>query len=208
MSFQELVELRPQGDKAIRMMKSLGYKIRALNIIYFEGLNASDLATPNSDRIDQWNDVRSIIGNDGKVHLSSAATTEPGWYYRHNRMNKDGAAQLAFGQYLDCWKLGDHFNQDALVQCGQLTVYRDNNEDGSRKGDKVFAGANFGINQHTTADYAKDYVPDTVFKWSAGCLVGQYSSTHYNLFMPICRSMGLKTFDTTLFDGSAFASFQ
>jgi hypothetical protein len=207
MSFPELAELRPQGEKAIRYMKSLGYKIRALNIVYFEGLNASDLATVNNDRVDQWNDVRSIIGNDCKVYLSSAATTEPGWYYRKNRMNKDGAAQVAFGQYLDCWKLGDHFQQDALVQCGKLKVYRDNNEDGSRKGDLVFAGSDFGINQHTTADYAKAYAPDTVFRWSAGCWVGQYSETHYNSFMPICRSMGLATFDSALIDGSLFGKF-
>jgi hypothetical protein len=208
MAFQELTELRTQGDKAIRYMKSLGYKIRALNIVYFEGLDADDLATPNSDRIDQWNDVRSVIGNDGKVYLSSAATTEPGWHYRKNRMNNDGAAQLAFGQHLDCWRFGKHFKQDALVQCGSLPVYRDNNEDGSRAGDKVYTGDYFAINQHTTSDYPKDYAPDTVGRWSAGCLVGQYSGTHYNLFMPICRSMGLKTFDTTLIDGSAFTKFQ
>lgn len=189
-------------------MKSRGYKIRALNIVYFEGLNADDMATPNDDRIDHWNDVRSIIGNDGKVYLSSAATTEPGWHYRKNRMNSGGAAQVAFGQYLDCWRFGKHFKQDALVQCGSILVYRDNNEDGSRAGDAVYTGDYFAINQHTTADYAKPYVPDTVGRWSAGCLVGQYSETHYNSFMPICRSMGLATFDTTLVDGSLFAKFQ
>jgi hypothetical protein len=208
MSFSELKELRSQGDKTIRYMKSLDYKVRALNIIYFEGLNADDMATPNNDRIDQWNDVRSIIGNDGRVYLSSAATTEPGWYYRKQRMNKDGAAQLAFGQHLDCWRFGKHFQQDALVQCGSLPVYRDNNEDGSRAGDLVYTGDYFAINQHTTADYPRNYAPDAVGRWSAGCLVGQHSTTHYNLFLPICRSMGLATFDTTLFDGSAFAKFQ
>jgi hypothetical protein len=208
MSFTELKELKSQGDKAIRYMKSLDYKIRALNIVYFEGLNAGDLSTVNSDRIDQWNDVRSIIGNDGRVYLSSAATTEPGWYYRQNRMNSGGAAQVAFGQYLNCWRLGKHFQQDALVQCGSILVYRDNNEDGSRKGDPTETGDYFAINQHTTGNKPGVYVPDTVGGWSAGCLVGQYSETHYNSFLPICRSMGLKTFDTTLLDGSAFAKFQ
>jgi hypothetical protein len=205
---EELTKLRDQGSKAIRYMKAMNYKVRALNIIYFEGLNANDMATPNNDQVNQWNDVRSVISNDGKVFLCCAATTEPGWYYRKNRMNKDGAAQLAFGQHLDCWRFGQHFQQDALVQCGSLPVYRDNNEDGSRAGDLIFTGDYFAINQHTTADYAKPYTPDAVGRWSAGCLVGQYSNTHYNTFLPICRSMNVSTFDTTLINGSAFTKFQ
>jgi hypothetical protein len=202
MSFPELAELRPQGEKAIRYMKSLGYKITALNIVYFEGLNADDMATPNDDRIDSWNDVRSIIGNDGRVYLCATATTEPGWYYRQNRMNPQGAAQVAFGQYLDCWEIGDHRGQDALIQCGRIKVFRDNNEDGSRSGDPVDVGADFGINQHTTTN-----APDTVSRHSAGCLVGKYPASH-SKFMSICRSMGLDTFDTTLIDGSLFSSYR
>jgi hypothetical protein len=198
----ELVELRDQGLKAIRYMKSLDYKIRALNIVYFEGLDADDMATPNDDRIDYWNDIRSVIGNDGRVYLCASATTEPGWFYRQNRMNVDGAAQLEFGQYLDAWEFGDHHGQDALTQCGTLTVRRDDNEDGSRAGDKIFQGSEFGIDQHTTS-----YGPDRVGRWSAGCLVGKYPSTHGD-FMKLNRSMGLRTFDTTLIDGSLFAKFQ
>jgi hypothetical protein len=181
-------------------MTSKGYKIRAWNIVYFEGLN-TDLTTVNSDKIDGWNDVRAIITNAGAVLMAAAATTEPGWYYRQNRMNSDGAAQLAFGQYLDCWQIGKHYNQDALIQCGKLTVYRDNNEDGSRTGDKKFVGSAFGLNQHTTSNS-----PNTVGRWSAGCLVGQYPETHLK-FMKICRSMGLATFDSTLIDGSDFVKF-
>lgn len=200
--FKELKELREQGSKAIRYMKSLNYKIRPLNIVYFEGLDADDLKTPNSDRIDYWNDIRSVIADDGKVYLCASATTEPGWFYRQNRMNVDGAAQLEFGQYLDCWQFGDHHGQDALTQCGILTVRRDDNEDGSRTNDKIFKGDDFGINQHTT-----NYGPDRVGKWSAGCLLGKYPGTH-SLFMELNRSMELKTFDTALIDGSLFAKFQ
>ncbi len=199
---QELIELRSQGEKAIRYMNSLNYRIRALNIIYFEGLDADDMATVNSDRIDYWNDIRAVISDQGQVYLSAAATTEPGWFYRQNRINSDGAAQLEFGQYLDCWEFGDHHGQDALVQCGILTVRRDGNEDGSRSGDELFKGASFGLNQHTT-----NYPPDTVGRWSAGCLVGKYPATHAK-FMTLCRRMGLPTFDTTLIDGSLFAKFQ
>lgn len=199
--FAAIPELQPQGKKAITYMRSKGYKIRALNIVYFEGLDADDLATVNSDRIDYWNDVRSVITDDGDVILSAVATTEPGWYYRRNRLNSAGAAQLAFGQYLDAWCIGDHKGQDALVQCGELKIYRDGNEDGSRKGDPIFIGGGYGLNQHTTSN-----APDLVGLWSAGCLVGKFPGTHAK-FMNICRSMGLQTFDSCLVNGSDFAKF-
>ncbi len=186
-------------EKAIAYMKARDYKIRALYIVYFEGLNC-DLETVNSDTIDLWNDVRSIITDKGDVLMSCAATTEPGWYYRNNPLNDGGAAQLAFGQYLDAWRIGDHRGQDALVQCGDLKVYRDRNEDGSRKGDALDVGDDFGLNQHTTK-----YDPENVGRWSAGCLVGRYPATHNDKFMPICRAMGLDTFDSTLIDGGDFA---
>jgi hypothetical protein len=205
--FKELPELRNQGKKAIRYMVAKGYKVRALNIIYFEGLNATDW-TENKDRIDEWNDIRAVVGNDGTVYMSATATTEPGWYYRQNRMNPAGAAQIAFGQYLDCWRFGKHFAQDALVQCSVITVFRDNNEDGSRQGDKVYSGDYFAVNQHTTGNDAGAGSPTTVGRWSAGCLVGKVASTHYNIFLPLCRAMGLKTFDTTVVDGSDFSRFK
>jgi hypothetical protein len=208
MSFPVLTELTPQGKKAISYMKSKGFKIRALNIVYFEGLDADDMATVNSDRIDYWNDIRAVIRDTGDVLLSASATTEPGWYYRQHRMNDAGAAQLAFGQHLDAWKIGTHINQPkALVQCGNLKVHRDGNEDGMRTGDPIFIGDDYGINQHTTSKYkTDDNVPNMVGKWSAGCLVGKYPSTHAK-FITICESMGLATFDTTLIDGSDFAKF-
>jgi hypothetical protein len=199
MGFATLPELKSQGLKTIAYMKAYNMKVRALNIVYFEGLNC-DLQTVNSDKIDCWNDVRSIVTDKGDVLLCCTATTEPGWYYRNNPMNDGGAAQLAFGQYLDAWRIGDHHGQDALVQCNKLKVYRDKNEDGSRKGDSVDIGDDFGLNQHTTSNS-----PDNVGRWSAGCLVGKYPDTHNDKFMPICRSMGLDTFDSTLLDGSLFA---
>jgi hypothetical protein len=199
MGFATLPELKLQGQKTIDYMLAYGYKVRALNIVYFEGIN-TDLQTVNSDRIDEWNDVRSIVSKTGDVLLCCLATSEPGWYYRQNPMNGDGAAQLAFGQHLDGWQIGKHYSQDALVQCGGLKVYRDRNEDGSRKGDPIFIGDDFGLNQHTTSNS-----PNIVGRWSAGCLVGKYPGTHYDKFLPICRAMGLQTFDSTLIDGSDFA---
>lgn len=178
-------------------MRLKGYKIRAWNIVYLEGIN-TDLATLNADRLDEWNDVRCVITNDGDVLMAAQATTEPGRHYTENRMNPKGAARIAFDQYLECWQLGKHYDQDALVQCGAIKVHRDNNEDGKRTGDAVDVGAGFFINQHTTSS-----APGSVGRWSAGCLVGRYPRTHAR-FITICRAMGLRRFDTTVIDGSDF----
>lgn len=201
MGFKAIEELRGMGQKTIAYMKRREYAIRALNIVYFEGINP-DLATVNADSTDYWNDVRAIVTNTGDVLLSCSATTEPGWYYRQNPLNDNGAAQLSFGQHLNAWCIGDHRGQDALVQCGALKIFRDRNKDGSRKGDPVFVGDDFGLNQHTTSN-----APDQVGRWSAGCLVGRYPDTHNERFMPMCRAMGLRTFDATLIDGTDFALF-
>jgi hypothetical protein len=204
MEFPILTELTTQGKKAIAYMKSNGYKISPLNIVYFEGLDADDMKTVNDDRIDYWNDVRSIISNAGDVLLSTPATTEPSRYVRLNRCVPNGAAQIAFGQYLDAWMIGTHgttYRHEALVQCGNITIYRDDNEDGIRTGDKIEVSSDTGLNQNTTSN-----APDTTSRWGHGNLVGKYPSSHEK-FMLICRSMNLETFDTTLIDGSDFANF-
>lgn len=201
MAFDTIPELKPLGIKAIAYMVAKGYKVRALNIVYFEGID-TDLATLNNDKLNEWNDVRSIITDDGDVLMACQATTEPGGYYTHSRMNSKGAFRIAFGQYLGCWQIGRHFKQDALVQCGILKGHRDNNEDGFRTGDIVDAGDYFGVNQHTTGSIT----PEVVGRHSAGCLVGRYASTHAD-FMAICRAMGLRKFDTTIFSGSDFHKF-
>lgn len=206
MAFDPISELKPQGVKALAYMVAKGYKIRALNIVYFEGLN-TDLATGNGNKLNQWNDVRSIISNKGDLLLACSATTEPGDYYTYNRMNPKGVARIAFGQYLDAWEIGMHHTQPALVQCGTIRVCRDANEDGLRTGDAIDIGSDFSINQHTTGNEGSSNSPEVIGRWSAGCLVGRYSATHYNTFMPICRSMGLATFDTTVIDGADFQGF-
>jgi hypothetical protein len=198
MNSPELTELRTQGQNIIKYMKLQGMKISALNIVYLEGLEADDLKTLNNDRIDYWNDVRTVIGDDGRVFMSAIATTEAGWYYRQNRLNPAGCAQLAFGQYLEAWAIGDHKGQVALVQRLPLLVYRDDNEDGSRSGDRLTNEADMGLNQHTTRNE-----PELVGGWSAACLVGKYKSTHRR-FMEICKGMGVEYFDTTLLDASKF----
>jgi hypothetical protein len=187
------------GTSILKHMAGKGYRIRALNIVYLEGCDP-DTFKLNSDRLDQWNDVRMIIRqSNGEIMLCASATTEPGATYTYNPMNPGGAARIAFGQYRDAWELGIHgvaFPHEALIQCGELKVYRDFNQDGMRVGDAIDMGSHFGINQHSTSN-----APENVGAWSAGCLVGRHYSTHQQ-FMSICKGMGNRYFDTTILDAS------
>lgn len=183
------------GLNIINYLKSQNYRVKDFNIVYLEGCNP-DTFELNADRLDEWNDVRMVITGEGDIKLCATATTEPGRYYTNNPLNPNGAARIAFGQYLDAWTFGIHgkSRQDALVQCGVIKVHRDLNKDGFRTNDRVYEGDGFGINQHTTSN-----APDTINFWSAGCCVGKYPATHAK-FMQLCRESGYKKFDTTILD--------
>lgn len=191
------------GKRLLAYMQSKGYRIRAINIVYLEDVNADTWQPVAQPKLDVWDDARILLRNTGEVLLSCKATTEPGGHYTYNRMNPKGAARIAFGQHKDAWKLGDHKGQYALVQCAPLKVHRDANEDGLRTSDAVDIGF-FGLNQHTTGRAASASVPLSIGHWSAGCLVGQSAATHYNLFMPVLKWSGNKTFDTAVIAGDEF----
>lgn len=194
------------GKKVIEYMRSKGYRILALNIVYIEDVWLPDEWNPVPGKLDAWDDARCIIRNDGEILLCCAATTEPGRYYTENPMNERGAFRIAFGNYQDAWKVGLHHQQLALIQCGTITGYRDFNQDGKRTGDPVDVGDDFGINQHTTGD-GNGYCPDVIGRWSGGCLTGQHSTTHYEKFMKICQGMGRRKFDTTIIASDELSQF-
>ena len=187
--------LKDKGKKAIQLMRDRGMRVLPYNIIYFEGIN-TDLSTLNNDALDHWNDVSTIIGEDGTVYFCAQATTEPGREYTDNPLNPKGAFRIALNtQFKNCWRLGDHKGQDALVQCDTIWGHRDKNKDGFRTGDTIDTGDHFGINQHTTSG-----MPEKVGFWSAGCLVRRSVEDHKE-FMRLCRAMGYRFFDTVVFDG-------
>lgn len=202
---QSIRSLSTNGRRLIEYMKYKKYRIQPLNIVYIEDFDANDWI-PLSEKLDFFNDIRCVVSDQGDVFLSNWATTEPGRYYTENRLNSKGAFRIAIGQHIDAWRIGDHKGQLALVQVAPVTGFRDNNEDGLRIGDLQDRGI-FGINQHTTGINFNS--PDRIGRWSAGCLVGQNTNSHYNRFMPLCRQMIItnKTpiFSTTIIDGSDFA---
>jgi len=192
-------EKQKLGKKIIDHMDDIGMEITTFNIVYIEGVDPVDEGfRVNADIMDLWNDTRNVIRDDGTILMSAIATTEPGFYYTRNPMNLDGAARIAFGQYLNAWEIGIHGNSyphESLCQCASVKFYRDLNQDGLRVGDRLFSGI-IGLNQHTTSN-----APETIGAWSAGCLVGRYPSTHEK-FMSLMRESGRSTFHTAIFDGS------
>ncbi|WP_157816403.1 hypothetical protein [Nostoc flagelliforme] len=204
---KDLIMSTEKGLKLIKYMQSKGWRIRPLNIVYLEDANA-DTWEPSQGLLDVWDDVRIVVTDKGEVLLSCEATCEPGLYYTQNRLNPNGAFCIKSDeQFQDAWQIGYHKHQLALVQCANLTGLRDGNEDGLRTGDRQFTGNDFGVNQHTTGDSADAVAPDKVGRWSAGCLVGRYASTHYGKFMPLVKLMNLAKFDTAIIPGDKFAQF-
>lgn len=182
------------GSKIISYLQSLKYRVLAYNIVYIEGVDP-DTFELNGNSIDCWSDTRNVIRDDGKILQSCYATVKAGQYWMDNPMNEKGCAKVCFGQHKDAWTFGDHKGQDALVQCGNISVYRNLDSTEGHKGNPVDTGDDFCIDQHTTRNG-----PSSVGMWSAGCLVGQFPASHLR-FMQLCRDSGKKTFDTTVMDG-------
>lgn len=140
--------------------------------------------------------------------MSATATTEPGVKMVENPVVPTGAFRIQLDTlFKECWEIGWHTTkyskQEALVQCDDISGFRDLNKDFKRTEDKLYTGQ-FSVNQHTTANNAEGDAPITVGGWSAGCLVGRYPSTHYNTFLPHCKGSGQKKFDTVVLDGTKF----
>jgi hypothetical protein len=206
------------AGRVVSYMLSKGYALADgqgdRNIVYLEGVDLD--GKENDDKFNGWNDLSAIISFKGSrpyFAYKSVCTTEPGDRYTYNPMNEGGAARIAFGQYKAAWVVGLHGrdNQHALIQTGNVKVHRDKNMDGSRAGDALDVGSNFGINQHGP------YTGPLVGVSSAGCLVRSLMSEHRR-FMDILTSFenGDRRyqrdtrfrFDTTVLDGSDFARSQ
>jgi hypothetical protein len=155
-----------------RYMISKGYTVNngGLNIAVLEGVNSD--GTLNNDAPDRFNDLLIVWDSDGKqprLLQRHVCTCEPGKYYTDYPLNPKGAARIAFGQYR-AWRIGFHQNKrdhEALVQVDTVCVYRDENKDGKRTGDKLDCGL-FGINIHHGYDTP---IGGSIGRHSAGCTV-------------------------------------
>lgn len=117
-------------------------------------------------KLDFYNDTFYFIFG-GEIHKFDI-TTLTGAYYLKNPLNKKGCAILKEGQYVNSYSIGFHQqnkNHIALIQTGNVTVYRDINKDSNFDYVNPENGL-FGINIHRG-----DIKGYKVGKWSAGCQV-------------------------------------
>jgi hypothetical protein len=104
-------------------------------------------------------------------------TTDPGWYYRQNPINPKGTGYVKPGQYINSHTMGLHKGKEAFVQCGNITVYRDNDKDLQLEPTTQETGSGYGQDIHCAVD-TEDYVTMNVDKWSAMCFVIADRSKH------------------------------
>lgn len=173
----------PSAEKFLSLMEFLGHKVYRetsipfnLNIVGFRNLFG---------RTNYFDDIIAIYYEyQGEwMSVGYQATTRPGLPHLLKPMNSNGAAILVPGQYRSAYSIGKHKGKyDALVQVGDVEVYRDNNQDSvydsdSRTIDKGY----FGINIHRASFGAKLVGPD-----SAGCQVIKERSD-FESFMALCQ---------------------
>ncbi len=125
----------------------------------------------NDTNANTFNDRFFVLFSiDGKQHVYDfPCTTDPGVYYREQPLNVDGCAWLVPGHHPSCWEIGNHQGKyKALVQRGELTVYRDNDGDAELDKKSDTETGYFGINCHHANPNSLSVQVD---RWSAGCQV-------------------------------------
>lgn len=150
------------------------------NIVYISGLRDA-FGFPHENKVDEWDDLRLIIKfNESGPYIDfwQAASCEPGTISRKSAAAKKlgGVATVVPGQY-KAWKMGYHkhdHDHPALVQCANIVIWRDANENASFDNEMMFEGI-YGINQHSTKP---GFSGPRVGAWSAGCLVGKDFAQH------------------------------
>lgn len=180
-------------------MKDKGHRV-------FRGeWNINLLGVRNTDRqANTFNDsICVLFEHFGSWHLFVFdATTDPGVFYRENPINPAGTAVLAPGQYRGCWKIGQHRGQyEALVQRGDMRVYRDNNHDAMIDITGDVETGRQGINLHRASLGGGSSQVD---RWSAGCQVVR-APWDFDILMSLCRRAAITygdTFSYTLLEES------
>lgn len=149
-------------------------------------LNLIGIRTDDS-RSEIFNDWLFVAFRQGghEQLLSFQMTTDPGVYWLRHPMSVLGTAIVKPGHYPSLWHTGKHRNQyKALIQYGNITVYRDNNLDQEIDMDGSTEDGMFGINLHRAGRLADTNTK--VGRWSAGCQVVQ-SVQDFELLMALIK---------------------
>jgi hypothetical protein len=170
-------------ESLFKAMQFKGYKVFEddskpfnLNIV---GIRSKDL------EVNTFNDALCVFWKwkHGWNLYTMPCTTDTGLYWLNVPMTARGTAIVVPNQYRGLWQIGLHQGKyEALVQRGNIKVYRDNNKDDRLDmSDKTIEEGVFGINCHRAMD---EQGANVVNKWSAGCQVLQ-SDHDYEVFMSI-----------------------
>lgn len=146
-----------------------------LNIVGFRRLGT---------KVNTFNDYIGVFYKDFREDRKSffRATTRPGLSYLLKPLLSKGTAILVPGQYVRAYELGEHKGREALIQVGEVEVFRDKNLDAKFDEDRHSIDKGFfGINIHRAGPYAK-----WVNKNSAGCQVIQ-DELAFEDFINICE---------------------
>lgn len=144
--------------------------------------NKSDWLSKNL--IPSESEYLSLVGKERM--MAWTITTDPGVYWLNHPLNKLGSAILKPNQYVNCYSLGFHKSKKdhpALVQRGNVTVYRDNDKDNNSDERSKQESGLFGINIHRANRVGRT---SSIDKWSAGCQVFPVKSDHDKL-ISICN---------------------
>lgn len=166
-------------DEIIKTMDKLNYTVFKkgnynINVVAIRSIENDE----SGDKVNNiFNDKIVVFYKINKkwVMFEYIATTVPGLYYFKTPMMPEfGTAIMVPGQYLSAYTLGYHFNAPALVQVGNVSLYRDKNRDAVIDIDEALiqSGSWMGINIHYSWDRT------TVDNFSAGCQVLGYNPNH------------------------------
>ncbi len=169
--------VKAKGYKWFEDSKNKGYDV---NIV---GIRNSKTENQVTNHFDDFLTISYKVEGEWKFNCWNA-TTDPGQYWMEHPMSSGGCAILVPGQYRSAYKVGSHFNYEALRQQRNVKCYRDNNLDDiyDTDVDSITEGL-YGINIHRSNPYTESYYVD---KWSAGCQVFK-KVNDFDTFMIICN---------------------
>lgn len=153
----------------IKSLKKKGYQV------YTQPYKLNIVGVRNGNPInqDKFDDAIAFFYYDDKGNLVgrvAVGTTDPSTYFLKNPMNDKGAAILKGGQYINSHVIGTHRGKyTALVQRGNLTVFRDNDRDGYTNFNNVEETGLYGINIHRASRGKNNEA--IIGQDSAGCQV-------------------------------------
>jgi len=167
--------------------------------VEIDKFNLFGIRNEENQEQDEWNDYIGFF-TDINIYFFKG-TTDPGYYYTKNPVNKDGTAHLCLGFHKQIWKIGLHKGKyEAFCNkwpCNKTRIWRDFDADGELdySDEKIYTGY-FGINLHRANE---DYLVSTVGKYSAGCQVVRNNNS-FQFILEEAKKSGLEKFSYFLFN--------